>query len=115
MQKRVAFDFDGVIHDNTKGWKGRGVITGAPVPGIKESIAAIREAGYEVVVISSRCRFSDGFIAVDKWLADNEIQVDGIYKDKVVADVYIDDRAICFDGDAAALPGKIKQFKPWNK
>lgn len=34
--------------------------------------------------------------------------------EKPPAIVYIDDRAICFDGNADTLLEKIKKFKPWN-
>jgi predicted phosphatase len=43
------------------------------------------------------------------------IEVDDIQATKPAAIVYIDDRVICFDGDADSLLEKIKSFKPWNK
>ena len=42
-------------------------------------------------------------------------EVDNIRMEKPPAIVYIDDRAICFDGNTATLLGKIQSFKPWNK
>ena len=115
MKKTVVFDFDGVIHSYTSGWKGVDVIPDAPVNGIKEAINEIRAAGYEVVVVSTRCSTPEGFGAIRAWLIDNEITVDDVMIVKPPAIVYIDDRAICFDGDSAALLGKIQTFKPWNK
>lgn len=38
MKQTVVFDFDGVIHSYTSGWKGATVIPDPPVPGIKEAI-----------------------------------------------------------------------------
>lgn len=115
MKQTVVFDFDGVIHSYTSGWKGVEVIPDPPVPGIKESIDDIRAAGYEVAVVSTRCADPEGMIAVFQYLKRNGIEVDDIRKEKPPAIVYIDDRAICFDGNPAALLGKIRAFKPWNK
>lgn len=115
MKQTVVFDFDGVIHSYTSGWKGVGVIPDPPVPGIKEAIDDIRTAGYEVVVVSTRCADPEGMIAVFQYLKRNGIEVDDVRKEKPPAIVYIDDRAICFDGNPATLLGKIQAFKPWNK
>lgn len=115
MKQTVVFDFDGVIHSYTSGWKGVEVIPDPPVPGIKEAIDDIRAAGYEVVVVSTRCADPEGMIAVFQYLKRNGIEVDDIRKEKPPAIVYIDDRAICFDGNPTTLLGKIQNFKPWNK
>lgn len=115
MKQTVVFDFDGVIHSYTSGWQGETVIPDPPVPGIKEAIAEIRAAGYEVVVASTRTATAKGYGAVRAWLMDNGIKVDRVCIEKPPAIVYIDDRAICFDGNPASLLGKIQTFKPWNK
>jgi histidinol phosphatase-like enzyme len=115
MPKTVVFDFDGVIHSYTSGWMGPGVILDLPVPGIRESIAEIREAGYEVVVVSTRCAVLDGLRAVEGYLDRHGIIVDNILMEKPLALVYIDDRAICFDGHPETLLSKIEHFVPWNK
>lgn len=115
MKKTVVFDFDGVIHSYTSGWKGTSVISDPPVPGIKEAISDIRCAGYEVVVVSTRCATIEGHGAVRAWLIDNEIEVDSVKTEKPPAVVYIDDRAICFDGNPDNLLNKIIGFEPWYK
>ena len=115
MKKTVVFDFDGVIHSYTSGWKGESVITDPPVPRIKEAISDIRLAGYEVVVVSTRCATKEGHGAVRAWLIDNEIEVDAVKTEKPPAVVYIDDRAICFDGNPDNLLNKIIGFEPWYK
>jgi len=111
----VIFDFDGVIHSYTSGYKGEDVIPDSPVDGIKQAINNIRNSGYAVYVVSSRCATDKGMTAVSEWLHANGIEVDAVSREKPPAIVYIDDRAICFDGDAGALLDKIKHFKPWNK
>ena len=113
MKKTVVFDFDGVIHSYTSGWKGASVIPDPPVPRIKEAISDIRLAGYEVVVVSTRCATIEGCGAVRAWLCDNGIEVDAVKMEKPPAVVYIDDRAIRFDGKPDGLLNKICDFTPW--
>ena len=115
MKKTVVFDFDGVIHSYTSGWWGDAIVADPPVPGIREAIAEIRAAGYEVVVVSTRTASELGRQAVMEWLDKHGIEVDHVYAEKPPAIVYIDDRAICFDGHPETLLGKIQTFKPWNK
>lgn len=109
----VVFDFDGVIHSYTSGWKGVDNIPDPPVPGIRDAIAEIRAAGYRVVVVSTRCSEPDGLVAIRKFMDENNILVDDISAHKPPALVYIDDRAICFDGHPETLFHKVRRFKPW--
>lgn len=109
----VVFDFDGVIHSYASGWKGEDVIPDPPVPGIKEAIDELREGGYRVVVVSTRCSGNAGMGAVTKYLKENGIVVDDVLAEKPPAICYIDDRAICFRGDASAIPGQVRSFKTW--
>ena len=115
--KTVVFDFDGVIHSYTSGWKGIDVIPDPPVYGIKEAIKEIREAGYEIVIVSTRCATVEGRAAIYDWLIRYGIYdyIDKVCKEKPPAVAYIDDRAICFDGHPETLLEKIANFKPWNK
>lgn len=115
MKQTVVFDFDGVIHSYISGWHGAHVIQDPPVPGIKEAIDDIRASGYEVVVVSSRCVSNEGVDAIREYLREHDIHVDNVCKEKPPAIVYIDDRAICFDGKPESLLAQIAHFKPWNK
>ena len=112
--KTVVFDFDGVIHSYISGWKGADCIPDPPVPGIWDAIDEIRRAGYEVVVVSTRCATHKGRRAVVDWLQKYKIEVDGVKADKPPAICYIDDRAICFDGHPETLIYKIRSFRPWH-
>ncbi len=109
----VIFDFDGVIHSYKSGWKGADIIPDPPVIGIKESIQQVRDAGYTVIVVSTRCYADGGIEAIKNWLNIHGIQVDDVTGEKPPAIVQIDDRAITFDGNADSLLDKIRQFKPW--
>lgn len=113
MKKTVVFDFDGVIHSYTSGWKGENVIPDPPVPEIAQAIKSIREAGYEVVVVSTRCKSGVGMGAILQYLEKNGIEVDDVMAEKPPAICYIDDRAICFDGHAETLLDKVMSFKSW--
>lgn len=114
-KQTVVFDFDGVIHSYTSGWQGVGVIPDPPVSGIKEAINNIRAAGYEVIIVSTRCSTEEGAKAIGEYLSKHDICVDDVRKEKPPAIVYIDDRAICFDGHPETLLAKIVNFTPWNK
>lgn len=117
MAKTVVFDFDGVIHSYTSGWKGEDTVPDPPVPGIREALKEIHDAGYEVVVVSTRCATIKGHGAIEAWLYDNGLReyIDKVCKEKPPAVAYIDDRTICFDGHPEALLKKIKNFQPWYK
>lgn len=112
MKKTVVFDFDGVIHSYTSGWRGATEIPDPPVPGIAEAISKIREK-YRVVVVSSRCSQYAGSKAVQRWLEKYGIVVDAISSTKPPAVCYIDDRALYFDGHPEMLLHRIDDFKVW--
>lgn len=114
-KKTVVFDFDGVIHSYTSGWKGADVIPDPVVEGIQSTINSLRQEDYEVIIVSTRCACPEGMSAVKKYLADNNIIVDAVMKEKPPAICYIDDRAICFDGHPETLLEKVRNFAPWNK
>lgn len=115
MKQTVVFDFDGVIHSYTSGWVREDIILDPPVAGIKEAIDGMRAAGYEVIVVSTRCAHMGGLGAINEWLEKCGITVDDVRREKPPAICYIDDRAICFDGHPETLLEKVKNFKPWNK
>ena len=115
--KTVVFDFDGVIHSYKSGWKGVEIIPDDPVEGIVDAMKKFHDAGYKVVVVSTRCRDESGRSAINEWLKRNCLleYIDDVCKEKPPAIAYIDDRAICFDGHPETLFEKVETFKPWNK
>lgn len=112
-QPTIVFDFDGVIHSYKSGWKGPAIVPDPVVPGIAEAIDHLRSQGYKVIVVSTRCTTPEGKEAVELYLAENGIVVDGVMTEKPPALCYVDDRAICFDGRPEILPDKVKSFKTW--
>lgn len=117
MKQTVVFDFDGVIHSYSSSWKGSTCIPDPPVPGIEKALRQLRDAGYEIVVVSTRCADLGGRVAIESWLDLWGLThlVDRVCKEKPPAVCYIDDRAICFDGHPETLLEKVQTFKPWNK
>lgn len=112
-KKTIVFDFDGVIHRYSKGWQD-GTIYDEPVEGIKEVIKELRK-DYKVVIVSTRTSTIEGELAIKAWLKQYEIIVDGVMKEKPPAIMYIDDRAINFNGNCNKLMGDIKNFKSWTE
>ena len=115
MRKTVVFDFDGVIHSYKSGWQGVDVIPDEPVEGIGDAILSIMKAGYAVDILSTRCADKKGVKAMEEWLTKWDIPYTRLVTEKPPAVVYIDDRAICFDGEAGSLLEKIEHFEPWYK
>ena len=115
FKKRICFDFDGVIHSYTSGWKGADIIPDPPVKGAKEVIDELISKHYEIVIFSTRARIVQGYNAIQEYLNKYNIEFDMITSDKIPAFVYIDDRAICFNGDMPGLIEQIDTFVPWLK
>lgn len=117
MNQTVVFDFDGVVHSYISGWKGKNVVSDPPVDGFEIALKEIYSAGYKIAIVSSRCDTVDGRTAIWNWLKEYEMDkyVDVVCAEKPPAVVYIDDRAICFDGHPETLLDQIKNFHPWYK
>ena len=113
MKLSVVFDFDGVISENKNGWQGVSVIDEKPVLGIKNAIDEIRQY-YKVIVLSHRCSTEKGVKVLQEWLDGYEIKYDGLTDKKPEAVAYIDDKAICFNGNAKNLLKEIQSLESWN-
>ena len=124
QRKTVCVDFDGVIHSYTTPWQKPWIIPDPPVPGAIDFLLDLLCANYRVVICSARCNSWRGRRAVDAWLRKHsgnlydtmgpsicEIEVTSR---KPGAIVYIDDRALRFDG---RWPGveSLANMRPWNR
>lgn len=113
-QKTIAFDFDGVVAEYKSGQYPE---IGEPVDGIRELIDTLKSEGWKVVIWTCRTPAE-----VDPWLLQHGFEVDEINQNtgaptqsnKIPADIYVDDRAIAFKGDAKALAAQIADFKLWS-
>ncbi len=112
--KTIAIDFDGVIHRYSKGWKD-GSIYDQPIDNAFKSIKNLMEQGYYVFIHSTRDPHQ-----IQQWMNErqdyfkvqtissseldhgkfwNKNDVVGVTQFKLPADLYVDDRALKFDGD----------------
>lgn len=93
MQHTIAFDFDGVINPFTSGWCGIDKIPDPPDMKWVVIIRKLRRDGFRVVIMSSRALDPSGKKALEEYLEKYHIVVDEVTAQKVVANVYVDDRA----------------------
>lgn len=127
----ICVDFDGVVHSYERGWQD-GEIYGTATPGFfKWAVAAMEH--FTLVIYSSRSKTPEGIAAMQQ--AIGKWSIDAIHAGEVAetfdwggffpylefsdvkppAFLTIDDRAICFMGDWAALdPAQLSEFRPWT-
>lgn len=122
----VAVDFDGVVHDYTKGWHD-GTIYGDVVPGFWDWYIRTASA-FEVIIFTSRARSLGDIKDIKKWLRDKWDHYAATLPQKPFAPdfavtnekppswITIDDRAVTFYGnweDERFTVEGIMRFKPW--
>jgi len=120
LPKSICIDFDGVIHDYSRGWLGIDVFDKV-LPGASEATHRLHDAGYMIIIYTTR----NDTPALRDFLNKNEICFDYINENpyqpkgseygKVKADVYLDDRGVCFTGDWNEAIDKIFNFKTWQQ
>jgi phosphoglycolate phosphatase-like HAD superfamily hydrolase len=103
----VCVDLDGVLN-LYDGWRGASYFH-PPRPGAEEFLRALSEQGYRVVVFTVRWREH-----VEEWLVRHGLRdlVAEVTDKKPAAHVYLDDHAICFQGDFDRALQQIREFKP---
>lgn len=107
----VCFDFDGVIHPYRKG-------PDVPLehPANQEVVETIKELhklGWKIVVLSSRASTVEGRNEIYQYLYEEGIFlcVESVTDRKIPARVYVDDRAIQYNGHSSTLLRDIITFK----
>jgi hypothetical protein len=112
----ICIDVDGVIADYSQGFKGPKVI-GAPLPGAREFLERLREAGWKIVIFTTR-----GNDVMEQYMEQHSLYYDEINDNsslrgenpgKPIAAVYLDDRGIRFNGDFDQAFEQIMNFKVW--
>lgn len=114
-KRTIAVDFDGVIAEYD-GYKGPGVL-GAPRLDVVESLRTLQSEGWKIVIYTTR-----GEAEILSYLAQHRIPHDEINRNsdyktagvKPVADVYWDDRAVRYSGDARKDLDAIRGFRTWS-
>jgi len=109
--KVIAVDLDGVILEFDE-WKGHRHF-GKPVPGVRDALKKLKEMGFVIVVWTTRDNIED----IARVLREHKIPFDYINENpfqppdcsnKIYADVYVDDRAVEFNGNWDEVIEKIK-------
>lgn len=126
-RKRIAVDFDGVIHSYTTPWQGGDIVPDPPVEGALVWLKEMTDI-YEVVILSSRARDKDGRDAILDWLEKHltikfaETRAKLMLKwitvtaTKLPAGIYIDDRGYRFEGQFPSADEVAKlSAKTWNR
>lgn len=102
----IAVDLDATIAEY-HGWRGEEVI-GDPLPGARESLEALSDQGYIIIVYTAR----KDRARVARYLESHRIPFDYI-ESKMYADVYVDDRALRFEGDWDSTVRGVRTARPW--
>jgi hypothetical protein len=116
----IAVDFDGVIHSYTTRWSSADVIPDPPVPGAIDWLNEMAER-FKVVIFTTRAKEGAGRDAVKAWLWEHGFEGAGAGSDlevtavKPAALIYLDDRAVRFDGEHFPTAEEIHEMRPWNK
>ncbi|MEM8735851.1 MAG: hypothetical protein AAGG44_16600 [Planctomycetota bacterium] len=110
VRRTICLDFDGVLNSYRSGWTGIDSIPDPPIHGSDRAVARLRK-DYRVVVHSARCSTEEGRNAIKNWLAKHNIEVDEVCEHKPPAMVYIDDRAIRFQGNWADTMSALTEFR----
>ena len=110
--KSICIDFDGVIHDYSKGWQGIDVFDKV-LPGASEATNQLHEAGYMIIIYTTR----NDTPALRDFLSKNNIYFDYInhnpYQPK--GSELGNDRGVCFKGNWEDALHKIYNFKTWHQ
>ena len=113
--KVLALDMDGTLLEHEKYPR-----YGKPIPGWKEELEALRQAGWKIAIWT--CRTKEEYDAIREHLTKHEIPFDYINENphegpstspKIYADVYVDDRCIKFNGDPNGMAAVILKNKRW--
>ncbi len=108
----ACVDLNGVL-DHFQGWTGK--YEDYPVrDDARKLLVGLQDRGYRVVILTARTNLE----GVHNWLADNGLAewVDEVTNIKPPAYIYIDDRAVRFNGDVRETLDEIDNFKPhWQR
>ena len=126
--RRIAIDFDGVIHSYTTKWEAANIIPDSPVEGALQWLAD-NILNYELVIFSTRNHQEGAIDAMrdwlykhyreDGWISFAAMEIVSRLKfhtgeGKPICELFVDDRGFCFEG-TFPTDEYMKNFKPWNK
>ena len=107
------------MHDYLQGWLGDNVF-GKPVENADKGTLKLKEQGWTIIVFTCRGNTPE----LRKWLKQNNITYDyinenpeGVQNDtgKPIADIYLDDHGLKFNGDWDTSIKEIENFESWQQ
>ena len=115
-QPTACVDLDGTIFEYDR-WRGEQFF-GELIPGAKEALKGLRDAGWRVIIYTTRgsrdlvgAALLESGVPYD-YINENPDQPPGC-SGKPIADVYVDDRAVGFRGDWEKALLEVEQFRPY--
>lgn len=118
-KKTICIDIDGTLI-RYEDWQGENHF-GQLLPGASDAMKKLHEEGWFIIIYSTRA--NKGIL--EKFLHKNDLEFDSINENpfqpdnakggKPLADVYVDDRALCFKGNWEQTLREIFSFKPWEE
>jgi hypothetical protein len=115
LPRTIAVDFDGVIAEYD-GWKGTGVL-GRPRNDVVEALRALHAEGWKIIIHTTRGKMEISHYLTQHHIPHHEVNRNSDYRTlgvKPVADVYWDDRAFRYSGDARQDLVEIRRFRTWS-
>ena len=116
--KTVCIDIDGTLV-HFEDWKGE-THFGGVIDGASAATRMLHENGWYIIIYTTRANKK----LIADYLNENKIEFDSINENpyqpdnakggKPIADVYVDDRALCFNGNWKQTVDDIFNFKPWE-
>lgn len=110
----VAFDLDGTLLS----YDGDHTAIGKPLPGIIGELQKIKDAGWYISIWTCRGDLEGVKEALDSYGVPYDFINENPHgppdgSSKIFAHVYVDDRALSFDGKVEGLADRVTKFKPW--
>lgn len=117
--KTVCIDIDGTLVHYDE-WKGEQYF-GSMIDGASSATRKLHEKGWYIIIFSTRSNKN----YISKFLIENKVEFDSINENpnqpenakggKPIADVYVDDRALCFKGDWEQTVEDVLNFNSWEE
>ncbi len=103
--KTICLDFDGVLN-TYDGWKGPDVLFD-PRPGTQGFLQSLKDSGYRLVICSTRQAKN-----IEAWLKEHKLDgfIEQVCATKPAAWLYLDDRAVAFNGNFDSALADIRAF-----
>jgi hypothetical protein len=114
-RRTIAVDFDGVVADYD-GWKGPEIL-GSPRADVVQALRTLHGEGWKIVIHTTRGEAEIRDYLTRHGIPQDEINRNSDYQTggvKPVADVYWDDRAVPYTGDASKDLAIIRSFRTWS-